>query len=349
LSMPGKIILPEQHPTPGYMGFLENMVKLSRLKAEPLKKVVLEGDEGHTRPALRGTNTSLDGVPVTLEEEVASPATRDAYELRILGMGLGWKALATEYPHLEVLKDLNTESFIAFGRFVVGPAVALLKRADGLMLNFDPDVLESEFSVRKHWWVEIKDTKCTLNTAILNSIGVNTKKERSTLWTTLVVEKLLMAPLGGKGKGKIKPNAGGNPPQVQGKRMPPGQGKKSLKRAAAAAGLGGGGAPVASYAKGAAKGAAAGAIVPWTPKGAGKKGAKNGKAKGKAAGGGGKGVPPSFAGKQLYCTTHTLPMCFDHHISGCRFGAACSMCHACCPELGCTTDCTAGTHGVWSH
>ena len=344
-SMPGKISLQEQHPTASYMGYLENMVKLCRLKAEALKKVILEGDEGHTRPALRGTNTSLDGVPITLEEEVASPATRDAYEWSILGMGLAWKALGLEYPNLAVLRDLNTESFIAYGRYVVGPAVALLKRADGLMLTFNTDVLDAEWEVRKNWWVQIKDTQCTLNTAILNSIGVNTKKERSPLWTALIVEKLLMAPLGGKatGKGARQTNNGGLANAgTPGRVMPAGQGKKALKRAAIAAGLGKGGAAATSYAKGGLKGAAA-------PKGGGKKGPKGAKNKGKAAGKGGKGVPPAFAGKQLYCTTHTLPMCFDHHISGCRFGAACSMCHACCPELGCTTDCTAGTHGVWSH
>ena len=213
--------------------------------------------------------------------------------------------------------------------------------------------LEAEFQVRKHWWRVIEQTGVDLNTAMLDSIGHNLKKERNGLWQTMVTNRLLMYPtVAGKGGKKQQQQQqaqaqGGNPTGQPGVQQPWGQGKKNLKRQAAQAAAGM--PPPAAARKGAkakGKGAAQQAQSPWPAKG---KAAKGKGAAGAPAPKGGKGMPAIFTGKMLTCTTHTLRMCFDHHITGCRFGAACSMCHACCPEPGCTMDCSTGGHGLWVH
>ena len=130
----------------------------------------------------------------------------------------------------------------------------------------------------------------------------------------------------------------------------PGQGKKSQKRAAAAAGWGQ--LPTLP----ATRLPAATRWTPPAPKGAHPKGKNKGagKAAGKGKGGkpagkpAGKGPPQQFAGKQTWCN-HSKRICFDHHIAGCPYPGTCNHCHECCPEPGCTVGCADGSHGIWCH
>ena len=257
-------------------------------------------------------------------------------------MGLGWMAMFLTYPHLEIIKGVRVEDFEAFGSYATGKKIAGLQKKDGTMLPL-ADAMEAEYEVRFQCWEVALDKPCTIQAALMDSIGHNLDRKRSGLWQEMIVDKLSLSGgtqrgPGGKGRGGQGQGQWQAPPTGKGAQVqnPPGTGKRARAKAQAQAG----GAPNAWVA------APPPAKWPKGPKG-GKPTGKGGKPPVKGGKKGAKGIPAAFQGKTLWCS-HAKRICFDHHINGCNT-SPCPMCHDCCPEPGCTMQCGNSSHGLWCH
>ena len=94
-------------------------------------------------------------------------------------MGHAWVAQSIKHPNLSFLQGIHIETFEMWGEYVVGPEVAALRRADGATPLFED--MDAEFAVRSQWWDNIRETGCTLNHAMLMSMGANPQKTPSGL------------------------------------------------------------------------------------------------------------------------------------------------------------------------
>ena len=170
------------------------------------------------------------------------------------------------------------------------------------------DVLKCERAVRQSWWEHVEEGK-TLNDAILLSIGAGASKNPSGLWQSMLVNRLALQ----KQRDERPGTQGEKWPRTSRKGD---EGKKGGGPSGSAPGKGDRG------------------------KGDRGKGAKDGK--------GGKGPPPAFAGKLLWCVRHNKRICFDRHLGGCS-RPNCGQCHSCCPQPGCAIDCSDRRRTVGDH
>ena len=262
---PGRTFKREERPTGGYLGFLEGILKSKDYRAEPLAKVVLEGDS----KSKHSGSTTLDGTTITLELTAPIPKHAAHFKIKIKGMGMAWVAQSIKHQQLDFLKDLRVETYEAYGEYVCSDKVAMMQRDDGQYPAWD-NVMEADLATRNDWWEDVIVRKLSLNYAILKSIGENETKTPSGNWQQMVVNKLALGGGKGPGKGKAAPAWPIKGASAQASAAsyvnpagqvvnPPGTGKRQTKRAAAA--MGGGNAnawqaaPPPKIPKGAHKGA----------------------------------------------------------------------------------------------
>ena len=199
---PGRTFKREERPTGGYLGFLEGILKSKDYRAEPLEKVVLEGDS----KSKHSGSTTLDGTTITLELTAPIPKHAAHFKIKIKGMGMAWVAQSIKHQQLEFLKDLRVETYEAYGEYVCSDKVAMMQRDDGQYPAWD-NVVEADLATRNDWWEDVIVRKLSLNYAILKSIGENETKTPSGNWQQMVVNKLALGggqrPRQGQGSARL--------------------------------------------------------------------------------------------------------------------------------------------------
>ncbi len=348
-ARPGLFIDRTDRPSTAYLGLIETMFKNSDVRAERITAVMSEGDVERTASGDADPGRSLVSRPLR---------TEDDYKAKIATMGLAWSGLAMIHPEIHMLEDLRMESFERFGAYALGPRAGGALRADGGRPHFST-TMAAEFKVRCAWFDSVEVTGCSLNTAILNSIGANPTSTPSGLWQSLILNELALGtatppqtrPRGPQAGGGGGGGGGGGYPQGpaltkrQKKRQRDREGGRSDSRGkwseAQQPSWKGGQYKGGSKGGGKQPGGKGGSRASLTPR-------DGGKASGKAKGGS-KGLPSAWTGKLVWCLTHKTRICFDHHLSSCALGSSCPHCHSCCPQPNCSRPCDGAQHGLWSH
>ena len=177
---PGMQVAKTEYPTNHYMGVLEEKAKKADWMAEPLKEVVSKGEKENLNRQLLPSG-DLNVMTMGISTTTAAPAHEGALRKKYKTMGLGWLGLAELHQEIPSLQGLYLETYTSFSSYVLGPKVAGLLRGKNSKDKWQW-LLDTEHEVRNSWFEMVEATGCTLNKAILDSIGANPTKQRSGIW-----------------------------------------------------------------------------------------------------------------------------------------------------------------------
>ena len=194
-----------RRPSREYLGVILNFFVQNDPRSERLSQI-------STTAMVESVKQSAGVHAGILDLSMPDPKGKNEYTEVMKTMGFGWVGVALYKPTIAVLEGLTLETFSQYAEFVMGPSAGGVTREDGTQIPW-PEVMTVDQEVRSWWWDTVERQKVTLNTAILDSIGVNASGTPCGIWQNRLVNKLSL--MNGKGNKRTAAAAGLTQGQAQ--------------------------------------------------------------------------------------------------------------------------------------